>query len=118
MLLTILVSCMLGILFGFITPMIPYAYTKYTAIAIMAALDSILGAINASLQNKYNMNIFVSGFFMNMFIAIAFTMLGESLDVDIFLAAIVVFIFRMFNNLSSIRRQLLNNIKGKKEAKK
>lgn len=118
MILIIIIASLLGVLFGFVTPMIPYAYTKYTAIAIMAALDSIIGAISASLQNKYNMNIFVSGFFTNMFIAIAFTMLGESLDVDIFLAAIVVFISRIFNNLSTIRRQLLNNFKERKEAKK
>lgn len=114
MVLVIIVSCLIGVLCGFVTPMIPYAYTKYTAIAIMAALDSAIGAINAMLQKKYNMSIFVSGFFTNMFIAIAFTMLGECLDMDISLAAIVVFIFRIFNNLSSIRRQLLNNIDNKK----
>ena len=49
-----------------------------------------------------------------MFTAIAFTMLGESLDVDISLAAIVVFVFRIFNNLSTIRRQLLSNIDNKR----
>lgn len=54
---------------------------------------------------------------MNMFISIAFTMLGESLDVDIFLAAIVVFIFRIFNNLSAIRRELLESVENKKKFK-
>ena len=114
MILTIIISCVLGVVCGFFTPMIPYAYTKYTAIAIMAALDSVIGAINANLQKKYNMNVFVSGFFTNMFIAIAFTMLGECLDMDISLAAIVVFIFRIFNNLSSIRRYFINNMDSKK----
>ena len=76
MFITIVISCALGLLLGFYAPMIPYAYTKYTAIAIMAALDSIIGAINAALQKKYDMSIFVSGFFTNMFTAIAFTMLG------------------------------------------
>ena len=114
MILTIVISCALGILCGSFTPMIPYAYTKYTAIAIMAALDSVIGAINANLQKKYNMSVFVSGFFTNMFIAIAFTMLGECLDMDISLSAIVVFIFRIFNNLSSIRRVFISNIDSKK----
>lgn len=111
---TIIISSLLGVLFGYFTPMIPYAYTKYTAIAIMAALDSIIGALNATMQKKYNMGIFVSGFFTNIFIAIAFTILGESLDVDISLAAIFVFVFRIFNNLSTIRRQILSNIGNKK----
>ena len=118
MLIVIIISCLLGVLFGFFMPVIPYAYTKYMAIAIMAAMDSIIGAISASFQNKYDMKIFVSGFFTNMFISIAFTMLGESLDVDIALAAIFVFTFRIFNNLSTIRRQLLNNIDNKKIHKK
>ena len=46
------------------------------------------------------MKIFVSGFFTNAFIAIVFTMFGERLDVDISLAAIFVFVYRIFNNLS------------------
>lgn len=118
MILVIIISIILGVLFGFLTPMIPYAYTKYVAIAIMSALDSIFGAVNASLQHKFDLEIFASGFFMNMFIAITFTVLGESLDVDIFLAAIVVFVFRIFNNLSGIRREILNNINKKKAVKK
>ena len=118
MILVIITSCILGVLFGFFVPIIPYAYTKYMAIGIMAAFDSIIGAISGALQNKYDMKIFVSGFFTNMFIAIAFTILGESLDVDIALAAIVVFVFRIFNNLSTIRRQLLSNLEKKKVKKK
>lgn len=110
-----LIGCALGCLLGFLTPLIPYVYTKYTAIAIMAAIDSIIGAINATLHQKYDMKIFVSGFFINMIIAIIFTIIGESLDVDISFAAIVVFVFRIFNNLSGIRRKLLENVKEKSE---
>ena len=50
------------------------------------------------------MSVFVSGFFTNMLLAIAFTVLGESLDVDISLAAIFVFVQRIFKNLSIMRR--------------
>ncbi len=114
LIIVILITGILGVMLGFATPMIPYTYTKYTAIAIMSALDSIFGALNASLQNKFQLNVFVSGFFTNMFISIAFTMLGESLNVDIFLAAIFVFIYRIFNNLSGIRRQFLNGVNHKK----
>ena len=41
-------------------------------------------------------------------------LLGESLDVDIFLAAIFVFVTRIFTNLSCIRRELLERIENKK----
>lgn len=76
----------------------------------MAAFDSVIGAISAISQNRYNMKVFVSGFFTNAFIAIAFTMLGEGLDVDIFLAAIFVFVYRIFNNLATIRRYMIDEI--------
>ena len=96
-----------GIGFGILAPIVPYAYSNYLAIAIMAAFDSIIGALVAHTKNTFDLNIFVSGFFINALIAISFTMIGECLNVDIYLAAIFVFVFRIFNNLSIIRRFLL-----------
>ncbi len=116
--LNIVLMCALGVLLGIFTPTIPYAYSRYMAVAIMAAFDSIVGAISGMLQDKFDMKIFVSGFFINAIIAIAFTMFGESLDVDIFLAAIVVFVSRIFTNLSCIRRIIIKNIDNKKVLKK
>lgn len=106
-----------GIGFGILAPIVPYAYSNYLAIAIMAAFDSIIGALVAHTKNTFDLNIFVSGFFINALIAISFTMIGECLNVDIYLAAIFVFVFRIFNNLSIIRRFLLaefSKIKNKK----
>lgn len=116
--LSIVSMCILGVLLGLLTPTIPYAYSRYMAVAIMAAFDSIVGAISGMLQDKFDMKIFVSGFFLNAIIAIAFTMFGESLDVDIFLAAIVVFVSRIFTNLSYIRRIIIKNLDQKKATKK
>ena len=113
----IILMCLLGIGLGIVTPTIPYAYSRYMAVAIMAAFDSVVGAILGMLQEKFNMKIFVTGFFTNAFIAIAFTMFGDSLDVDIFLAAIVVFVSRIFTNLSQIRRILISNFEMKKSKK-
>jgi small basic protein len=96
-------------------PIIPYEFAKYSAVAIMAALDSILGATNAILKDKFEIKIFVSGFFINSIIAIALTLIGEKLDANIFLAAIFVFVYRIFNNFSSIRRELLERYEKKKE---
>lgn len=106
-----------GIGFGFLAPTVPYTYSSYLAIAIMAAFDSIIGALVATTKRTFDMSIFVSGFFVNAAIAILFTIIGESLNVDIYLAAIFVFVFRIFNNLSQIRRFALEEIR-KKKAKK
>ena len=100
----ILIGCIVGALIGLNSPIIPYTYSGYLAIAIIAALDSVFGGITSSLNKTFDLKIFVSGFFGNAILAILLTVLGEKLNVDIYLAAIVVFVGRMFNNLGIIRR--------------
>ena len=86
---------------------VPAEYSRYTAMAILAALDSVLGAARAELQGDYDNRIFLSGFFANILLAGGLTFLGDRLGVELYLAAIVAFGVRLFNNLAVIRRQLL-----------
>ena len=102
--LVMLVACILGAIVGLNAPMISYTYSSYLAIALIAALDSVFGGIASVINRKFDMKIFISGFFGNAVLAILLTVLGEKLNVDIYLAAIVVFVWRMFLNLGIIRR--------------
>ena len=118
----IIIGCILGAILGMNAPMISYTYSSYLAIAVIAALDSVFGGIASVVNKKFDMKIFISGFFGNAILAILLTMLGEKLNVDIYLAAIVVFVWRMFMNLGIIRRYYVEKwtlkIKGKKENKR
>lgn len=105
--LIIVLFAFLGGFLGYVAPIIPYTYSKYTAVAIIAALDSVFGGLSSSLQNKFNMKIFISGFFGNAIIAIAIVALGVRLGVDIYLAAIIVFVQRILVNFSIIRNVIL-----------
>lgn len=98
----------MGVILGANAPTISYIYADYLAISIIAALDSVLGGITATLKNNFNFKIFVSGFFVNAILSILLTLLGNKLNVDIYLAAIVVFVGRMFNNLTIIRRYYID----------
>lgn len=100
----IVVGCLVGILLGINAPMISYTYSSYLAIAVIAALDTVFGGIASVINKKFDLKIFISGFFGNAILAILLTMLGEKLNVDIYLAAIIVFVWRMFMNLGTIRR--------------
>ncbi len=102
--LIMIIACILGVAVGLNVPMISYTYSSYLAIAIIAALDSVFGGVASVINKKFDMKIFISGFFGNAILAILLTMLGEKLNIDIYLAAIVVFVGRMFNNLGIIRR--------------
>ena len=106
----ILVGCILGAILGMNAPMISYTYSSYLAIAIIAALDTVLGGIVAVNNKNFDLKIFVTGFFTNALLAILLTVLGQKLNVDIYLAAIVVFVWRMLNNIGIIRRFYLEKM--------
>lgn len=116
-----ILGCIIGLIAGINAPVIPYTYSGFLAISIIAALDSVFGGILATLKGNFDLKIFVSGFFGNAVLAILLMYLGQKLNVDIYLAAIVVFVGRMFNNLSMIRRiymEKLENMKNKNKIKK
>lgn len=102
--LAILVGCILGAILGMNAPIISYTYSTYLAIAVIAALDSVFGGISSVLKKTFDLKIFLSGFFVNSILSILLTVLGQKLNVDIYLATIFVFVSRMFNNLTIIRR--------------
>ena len=120
--LVMIIACVLGVIVGLNAPMISYTYSSYLAIAIIAALDSVFGGVASVINKKFDMKIFISGFFGNAILAILLTVLGEKLNIDIYLAAIVVFVGRMFNNLGIIRRYYVEkwteNVKHKTEKNK
>ena len=104
----ILIGCVLGAILGVFAPVIPYTYSSYLSIAIIAALDSVFGGIASVVKGNFDLKIFLSGFFGNSILSIALTFLGQKLNVDIYLAAIVVFVGRMFTNLAIIRRHYID----------
>ena len=114
----IIIGCLIGVLLGTVAPIIPYSYSGYLAIGIVAALDSVFGGITSVVKGNFDLKIFVSGFFGNAILSMLLTYLGQRLNVDIYLAAIVVFIGRMFTNLSIIRRYYIEKWSQKKSIKK
>lgn len=112
-----IIVIVLGFLFGYNLE-IPYTFTEYIAVAILAFLDSLFGGIASNMQNKFNMAIFVSGFFLNAIIAMFLVYLGQKLNVDIYLAAVIVFTTRLFTNLSIIRRIVIENIENNRKRNK
>ena len=103
----IILGCIIGAFIGNFAPMISYTYSEYLAIAIVAALDTIFGGIVASINKNFNMGVFISGFLGNAILSILLAYLGSRLNVDIYLAAIFVFVGRIFFNLGVIRRYYL-----------
>lgn len=103
-----LLGLIAGLLLGlFLNVDIPAAYSSYVAVAILAILDSIMGAIVANMKNEFNIRLFVTGLLGNGLIAVAVAALGDQLNLPLNLAAVFAFGNRIFLNFSMIRRMLL-----------
>ncbi len=100
-LIALIVGCLVGI---YVPWSINPSYSVYVAIAILAALDSVLGGISANLKKRFSMIIFLSGLFGNAALAAFIIYLGEKLGLDLYVAIVVVFGTRMFQNFGIIRR--------------
>ena len=104
-----LLGILLGILLGLgVNFTIPVIYTKFSAVILIGILDALFGAIRAEItRDQYNAIIFISGLFFNIILALVITYLGDKLGLDLYLAATVVFTFRIFSNVGITRRALL-----------
>lgn len=117
----ILLGLILGIVIAFILPSqftFPIAYSTYISVAFLAGLDSVIGGIKGGIEGKFDLSVFISGFIMNTLLAALITWMGDRIGVDLYMAAIVTFGVRIFNNLGYIRHDLMNkNHEDKNEEK-
>ena len=104
----IIVSVLLGVLIGFWLPIsIPAKYSIYVAVMLLAAMDAAAGGINARMHHQFRGSLFVSGALGNGLIAVLLAYIGERIGIPLYLAAVVVFGARLFQNFGEIRRELL-----------
>ena len=110
---TIAIICLVigGLLGFFLNIPVTTEASVYIAIAIFAALDSIMGGIVAYLNKKFDLAIFISGFFSNAIFSIAIIFMGTKLGIDLYMGIVIVFTMRIFQNFAIIRRFLLNKFK-------
>ncbi|MCE5324156.1 small basic family protein [bacterium] len=96
---------------------VPSDFAAYLSLATLAGLDSVFGGVRAGIEGKFHDDIFISGFVMNTLLAAGLAYLGDQIGVDIYMAAVVVLGWRVFLNLSLIRRYWLTqtSINRKKE---
>jgi len=103
-----LAGLLVGVLAGLVLNVnVGFEFTSYTAVAILAALDSVLGAVRAELDGVYDNRIFISGFITNAIVAVILTFIGDRLSLDLYLVALINFGFRIFNNVALIRRHFV-----------
>ncbi len=88
-------------------------WSLYVAVAILAAIDSVFGAIRSSMEDRFDAVIFVSGFTTNAFLAAFLAYIGDFLGIPLYYAAVFAFGVRLFQNMAIIRRLLIDNFRTK-----
>lgn len=108
------IGLVLGILMGLFLPFsVPTAYAKYISVSFLAGLDSVIGAVRADIEDKYDFLVFATGFVSNALLAGILTYMGDRLGVDLYLAALVTFGVRIFQSLAWIRRDLISKYRDR-----
>lgn len=100
---------LIGLSLGFLTDIqIHDPYSNYLSIAVLAAFDTLFGGVRAQLEDIFSETAFVTGFFFNVSLAALLVFLGIQLGVDLYLAAVFAFGFRIFRNLAKIRKYVID----------
>ena len=100
-----------GIIIGLLVePVLPVFLQPYLPIAIVAALDAILGGTRAWLERTFSDRVFVVSFLSNVLIAGLIVFVGDQIGVGSQLSTgvVVVLGIRIFNNAAAIRRAVLH----------
>lgn len=112
----IVIGLTLGIIIGgFFQLDVPSIYSRYTAVALLGILDSLFGAIRSEVEHKFNTSIFLSGLLFNIMLAVIITYFGDKLNLDLYLAILIVFTMRIFQNIGIIKSAAMETIRSRKK---
>jgi len=96
-----------GVVLGlWLQPDIPTWVQPYLPIAIVAALDAVVGGLRAMAEKRFDDRVFVISFVSNVVIASSMVFIGDQLGVGSQLSTgvVVVLGIRIFANAAAIRR--------------
>jgi small basic protein len=123
---------LLALVLGFVLMYLPArgleaneALARYTAIALLAGFDTVVGGWRAWIEDKYDNSVFLSGFVSNSLLGVGLVALGEQLGLQtgvgderisvMMIAAAVVFGSRILQNLAALRRLLIERVRHRHE---
>jgi small basic protein len=105
------IGLVIGVIAGLVLqPTVPAGLAPYLPIAIVAALDAVIGAARAMGERRFDDRVFVISFISNVLIAAFMVYLGDQLGVGSQLSTgvVVVLGIRIFANAAAIRRRIFH----------
>jgi small basic protein len=102
-----ILGLVIGVIVGIVlAPTVPAWLQPYLPIAVVAALDAVVGAFRALVEGAFDDRIFVVSFLSNVLIASVLVFLGDQLGVGAQMSTgvVVVLAMRIFANAAAVRR--------------
>jgi len=104
------VGLLVGIVLGVVLhPTVPLWMQPYLPVAVVAALDAVVGGLRARLDGTFSDKVFLVSFLANVLIAVVLVFLGDQLGVgtQMTTGVVVVLAMRIYGNAAAIRRHIL-----------
>lgn len=104
-----IIASLCGGSIGYFTPVIiPVEYNKLFSVAILAGVESVFKGIRMMIKDNFDSRLFIYGFFMNVFIAVVFVFIGDSLGLDLYYVVLLALGFRLLQDLDIVKLYLFN----------
>jgi small basic protein len=106
-----ILALLIGIALGiWLEPSLPTGLATYLPIMLVAALDSLFGALRAWFDGNFSDRVFAVSFFSNVSIAALIVFIGDQIGVgsQLSTAVVVVLGIRIFTNAAAIRRAIFH----------
>ena len=90
---------------------------RYLAISVLARLDAVFWGWRCVVGGKFQTDALLSGFVASVLIATFLSVLGVYLGINLILAVVLVIGWRIFKNLSRLRKHALSSWRGRRQPK-
>ena len=107
-----LIGLLLGVALGILLPLqIPVVYSHYFAVVLLGILDAVLTGLKHGLEDSFDVLTFWSGLLVTLVAAILLVYIGERLGVELYLALLFAFGYRILNGVSDVHSLAVEKFK-------
>lgn len=109
-----IVGLLFGVVLGIILPLqIPVIYSHYFAVVLLGILDGTVIGLKSGLEDNFDLISFWSGILATLVAALLLVYIGEHLGVELYLAVLFAFGYRILNSITAIHSLAVDKFKTK-----
>lgn len=109
-----LLGLLIGVVLGILLPLeIPAVYSHYFAVLLLGVLEGVFTGLEQGLKKTFDLFSFWSGMLVTIGVAVLLVYIGEHLGIELYLAVLFAFGYRILNSVSSIHALTVEKFKSR-----